>query len=83
MDYTKKTISVDDQTMKPPTGTPVIPKAPVVQGGDQFPDTDTYKGQKVDSNYAPIDLEKDNIKENLRKMNEDTKARFGLDDRGV
>jgi len=82
MDYSMKQVVPDKQKDKPVVE-PKAPEAPTVVGGDSFPDRDTFQGEKVDGSYATAKFEKENIVGNLKKVGEEIKTRFGLEDRGV
>jgi len=78
MDYTK---SKKVKVPKTQSTGKAVDTAP--DGGKQFPDTDTFKGKPVDSNYATVPTDKDAILANIKKAGEEVKTRFGLEERGV
>lgn len=78
-----KTIRANDKSAPKtqPMGRPV--DTGPADSGKQFPDTDHFKGQPVDSEYASVPTDKDMIQANLKKAGEEIQTRFGLEERGV
>lgn len=79
-----KTITTPDPKKAPVTTEAGVPmQEQPVTGGNQFPDTDTWNGKKVDSNYATVPSDKEAILENLKKAGQEVQTRFGLETRGL